>query len=220
MKPSRTSKAWMREHVNDFYVQQAKREGYRSRAAFKLIEINQRDRLIGRGMTVVDLGATPGGWSQIAAGLVGAAGQIIAIDLLPMEALRGVTFIQGSIDDDAVMQQLRTAAAARGVDLVISDMSPNISGIDVVDQARVMALAERTLEISRNYLKPGGHLLVKVFQGQGFEAFLRSMRALFTEVVTRKPEASRGRSNEIYLLGKRRQTVVAEAAPALPPSSK
>ncbi|MBC7944642.1 MAG: RlmE family RNA methyltransferase [Burkholderiales bacterium] len=221
MKRSRTSKAWMREHVNDFYVQQAKREGYRSRAAFKLIEINKRDRLIVQGMTVVDLGATPGGWSQIAAGLVGSSGHVYAIDLLPMAPLRNVTFIQGSIDDDDnVMQQLRTATGTRGVDLVISDISPNISGIGLVDQARVMALAERTLEITASYLKPGGNLLVKVFQGQGFEAFLRSMRALFAEVVTRKPEASRGRSNEIYLLGKRRRAVAAAAAPALPLSSK
>ncbi len=210
----------MREHVNDFYVQQAKREGYRSRSAFKLIEINKRDRLIAPGMKVVDLGATPGGWSQVAAGLVGSSGQVYAIDLLPMAPLRNVTFIQGSIDDETVMQQLRTATGTRGVDLVISDMSPNISGIDLVDQARVMALAERTLEITGNYLKPDGNLLVKVFQGQGFEAFLRSMRALFAEVVTRKPEASRGRSNEIYLLGKRRRAVAAAAAPALPLSSK
>ncbi len=210
----------MREHVNDFYVQQAKREGYRSRAAFKLIEINKRDRLLVQGMTVVDLGATPGGWAQVAAGLVGSSGHVYAIDLLPMAPLRNVTFIQGSIDDEMVMQQLRTASGARGVDLVISDMSPNISGIDMVDQARVMALAERTLEITGNYLKPGGDLLVKVFQGQGFEAFLRSMRALFAEVVTRKPGASRDRSNEIYLLGKRRRTVAGTAPPALPPSSK
>lgn len=197
----------MREHVNDIFVQRAKREGFRSRAAFKLIEISKRDRLIGRGMTVIDLGAAPGGWSQVAAEQVGASGKVIAVDLLPIAPLRGVTFIRGSIDDAVVMEELHAASARGSVDLVISDMSPNISGIDLVDQARVMALAERTLELAENYLKPEGNLLVKVFQGQGFEEFFRSMRALFGEVATRKPQASRGRSNEIYLVGKHRRAV-------------
>ena len=192
----------MREHVNDFYVQQAKKQGYRSRAAFKLMEMDERDHLLGPGMTVVDLGATPGGWSQAAAAKVGERGLVIALDVLEMTGLPGVRFIQGDFREEAVLLELVGALAGKQVDLVISDMSPNISGIGLSDQARSMYLAELALEFSARHLKPGGHFLVKVFQGDGFESFLRAMRMNFKQVLNRKPKASRDRSSELYLLGK------------------
>lgn len=192
----------MREHVNDFYVQQAKKQGYRSRAAFKLMEMDERDHLLGPGMTVVDLGATPGGWSQAAAAKVGERGLVIALDVLEMTGLPGVRFIQGDFREEAVLLELVGALAGKQVDLVISDMSPNISGIGLSDQARSMHLAELALEFSARHLKPGGHFLVKVFQGDGFESFLRAMRMNFKQVLNRKPKASRDRSSELYLLGK------------------
>src|ERR1035437_4606067 len=202
MKRSKTSKQWMREHVNDVYVQRAKSEGYRSRAAYKLLEIAARDKLLKPGMVVVDLGAVPGGWSQVARAQVGARGLVLALDLLEMEPLPGVTFLQGDFREDAVVAALAAALAGRTIDLVLSDMSPNISGIAMSDQARVMHLAELALEFSAKHLKHGGNLLVKVFQGSGFEEFLRQMRTQFKSVATRKPEASRGSSSELYLLGK------------------
>jgi len=202
MKRTKTSKQWMMEHIHDVYVQRAKAEGYRSRAAYKLIEVAERDKLLKPGMVVVDLGATPGGWSQVAAAKVGARGRVIALDLLPMDALRNVTFLLGDFREDAVVQALEQELAGRPIDLVLSDMSPNISGIALSDQARAMYLAELALEFAVKHLKPGGGLLVKVFQGSGFQEFLRVMRSRFKQVVTRKPEASRGRSNEMYLLGK------------------
>ena len=202
MKRTKTSKQWMMEHVNDVYVQRAKAEGYRSRAAYKLIEVAERDKLLKPGMVVVDLGAAPGGWSQVAAAKLGARGRVIAVDLLPMDALRNVTFLLGDFREDAVVRALEQELAGRPIDLVLSDMSPNISGIALSDQARAMYLAELALEFAVKHLKPGGGLLVKVFQGSGFQEFLREMRGRFTQVVTRKPEASRGRSNELYLLGK------------------
>ena len=201
MKRAKTSKAWMKEHVNDFFVKQAKKEGYRSRAAYKLMEIAERDHLLKPGMTVVDLGATPGGWSQVAVDKVGRQGRVIALDLLEMAALPGVTFIQGDFREEAVLTELKKNLGEHPVDLVISDMSPNISGIGMSDQARSMYLAELALEFSVEQLNPGGNFLVKVFQGSGFEEFLDAMRAAFKQVVTRKPEASRGRSSEMYLLG-------------------
>ena len=201
MKRAKTSKAWMKEHVNDFFVKQAKKEGYRSRAAYKLIEIAERDRLLVPGMIVVDLGAAPGGWSQVAAEKLGGRGSVIALDLLEMAALPGVTFIQGDFREPLVLAELKKNLGNRAPDLVISDMSPNISGISVVDKARGMHLAELALEFSSDQLNSGGNFLVKVFQGAGFEEFLRTMRASFSRVITRKPEASRGRSSEIYLLG-------------------
>jgi 23S rRNA (uridine2552-2'-O)-methyltransferase len=201
MKRAKTSKAWMKEHVNDFFVKQAKKEGYRSRAAYKLIEIAERDRLLAPGMIVVDLGAAPGGWSQVAAEKLGGRGRVIALDLLEMAALPGVTFIQGDFREPLVLAELKKNLGNRAPDLVISDMSPNISGISVVDKARGMHLAELALEFSADQLNSGGNFLVKVFQGAGFEEFLRTMRASFSRVITRKPEASRGRSSEIYLLG-------------------
>jgi len=205
MKRTKTSKQWMMEHVNDVYVQRAKAEGYRSRAAYKLIEVAARDKLLKPGMVVVDLGAAPGGWSQVAAAKMGAGGRVIAVDLLPMDSLRNVTFLQGDFRDEAVAQALERELAGRPIDLVLSDMSPNISGIALSDQARAMHLAELALEFAVKHLKPGGSLLVKVFQGSGFQEFLREMRSRFMHVMTRKPEASRGRSNELYLLGKERK---------------
>jgi 23S rRNA (uridine2552-2'-O)-methyltransferase len=201
MKRAKTSKAWMKEHVNDFFVKQAKKEGYRSRAAYKLIEIAERDRLLAPGMIVVDLGAAPGGWSQVAAEKLCGRGKVIALDLLEMAPLPGVTFIQGDFREPLVLAELKKNLGNRAPDLVISDMSPNISGISVVDKARGMHLAELALEFSADQLNSGGNFLVKVFQGAGFEEFLRTMRASFSRVITRKPEASRGRSSEIYLLG-------------------
>jgi len=205
MKRTKTSKQWMMEHVNDVYVQRAKAEGYRSRAAYKLIEVAARDKLLKPGMVVVDLGAAPGGWSQVAAAKTGAGGRVIAVDLLPMDSLRNVTFLQGDFRDEAVAQALERELAGRPIDLVLSDMSPNISGIALSDQARAMHLAELALEFAVKHLKPGGSLLVKVFQGSGFQEFLREMRSCFMRVMTRKPEASRDRSNELYLLGKERK---------------
>lgn len=202
----------MREHVNDFYVQQAKKQGYRSRAAFKLMEMDERDHLLGPGMTVVDLGATPGGWSQAAAAKVGERGLVIALDVLEMTGLPGVRFIQGDFREEAVLLELVAALAGKQVDLVISDMSPNISGIGLSDQARSMHLAELALEFSARHLKPGGHFLVKVFQGDGFELFLRAMRMNFKQVLNRKPKASRDRSSELYLLGKQFLAPLPESA--------
>ena len=198
MKRSKTSKQWMNEHVNDPYVQRAQKEGYRSRAAYKLLEINERDPLLKPGMVVVDLGATPGGWSQVAA----AKGcRVIALDLLPLHPIPGVEFIRGDFREDEVLAQLEEKLGGRQAGLVISDMAPNISGIDVSDQARAMHLAELALDFTFNHLQPGGAFLVKVFQGAGFEDFLKLMRGRFTRVVTRKPGASRDRSSELYLLG-------------------
>lgn len=200
MKPSKTSKQWMREHVNDPFVQLAQKEGYRSRAAYKLLEIDAKDRLLRPGAVVVDLGATPGGWSQVAAARIGRSGKVIALDLLPLDPLAGVEFIQGDFRDDAVLKQLEGLLQGRPVDLVISDMAPNICGITSADQARAMHLAELAMEFALEHLKPGGSFLVKVFQGAGFEDFHRLMRSRFAKVVTRKPKASRDRSSELYLL--------------------
>jgi 23S rRNA (uridine2552-2'-O)-methyltransferase len=202
MKRTRTSNAWLREHVNDPYVQRAKAEGYRSRASFKLMEIDDRDHLIRSGEVVVDLGATPGGWSQVAAKRMQGKGRVIALDLLEMEPLHGVDFIQGDFREEDVLKKLETMLAGQKVGLVLSDMAPNMSGILLSDQARVMHLAELGLEFSRSWLKPDGAFLVKVFQGYGFDDFVREMRLLFKTVSSRKPDASRDRSAEVYLLGK------------------
>lgn len=202
MKRTRTSNAWLREHVNDPYVQRAKAEGYRSRASFKLMEIDDRDHLIRSGEVVVDLGATPGGWSQVAAKRMQGKGRVIALDLLEMDPLHGVEFIQGDFREDEVLAELERTLAGQKLGLVLSDMAPNMSGILLSDQARVMHLAELGLEFSRHWLKPDGAFLVKVFQGYGFEDFVREMRQVFTSVSSRKPDASRDRSAEVYLLGK------------------
>lgn len=194
----------MSEHVNDPYVQRAKLEGYRSRASYKLLEIIERDHLLKPGMRVVDLGAAPGGWSQVAAQKLAAMaghGRVFALDLLEMTPLAGVTFIQGDFREDEVLAELVKALDGRPVDLVISDMAPNISGIALADQARAMHLAELALEFAVAQMKPGGSFLVKVFQGDGFDEYIRAMRGHFKQVATRKPKASRGRTNETYLLG-------------------
>jgi 23S rRNA (uridine2552-2'-O)-methyltransferase len=201
MKRTRTSKAWMREHVNDPYVQLARKEGWRSRAAFKLMEIDDKDKLLRRGEVVVDLGATPGGWSQVAMKRVGDGGMVLALDLLEMEPIHGVDFIQGDFREEDVLRKLEQKLAGRPVGLVMSDMAPNMSGVPLVDQARIMYLAELGLDFCKAHLKPEGAFLVKVFQGTDYETFLRSMREVFKTVAVRKPDASRDRSAELYLLG-------------------
>ena len=200
MKPSKTSKQWMREHINDPFVQLAQKEGYRSRAAYKLLEIDAKDHLLKPGMVVVDLGATPGGWSQVAAAKVGRSGKVIGLDLLSLDPLSGVDFIQGDFRDDAVLKQLEDLLQGKPVGLVISDMAPNICGIASADQARAMHLTELAMEFALEHLKPEGSFLVKVFQGAGFEEFYKLMRSSFAKVSTRKPKASRDRSSEVYLL--------------------
>ena len=192
----------MREHVNDPYVQLARKEGWRSRAAFKLIEIDAKDKLLRHGEVVVDLGATPGGWSQVAAKRVGDGGMVLALDLLEMEPIHGVDFIQGDFREDEMLHKLEEKLNGRRVGLVMSDMAPNMSGVPLVDQARVMYLAELGLEFCKAHLKPEGSFLVKVFQGTDYETFLRSMREVFRTVAVRKPDASRDRSAELYLLGR------------------
>jgi 23S rRNA (uridine2552-2'-O)-methyltransferase len=201
VKKHKTSKAWMHEHVTDHYVQRAKAEGWRSRAAFKLMEIDEKDRLLRPGMVVVDLGAAPGGWSQVAAERVGSGGRVLALDLLDMAPVAGVEFIQGDFREDAALAELTFRLAGQPVDLVISDMAPNISGIAATDQARSVHLAELALEFASRHLKSGGSFLVKTFQGQGFDAFRKAMGAAFDKVVVRKPKSSRDRSSEVYLLG-------------------
>ena len=202
MARTKSSKAWLHEHVNDPYVQKAKAEGWRSRAAFKLMEIDDKDRLIRPGEVVVDLGAAPGGWSQVAAERQKGKGRVIALDLLEMAAIPGVDFFQGDFRDEAILARLEEKLAGDRVGLVLSDMAPNMSGIPLSDQARMMHLAELGLEFSREWLKPEGAFLVKVFQGHGYEDFVAQMRQVFRSVATRKPDASRDRSSELYLLGR------------------
>lgn len=196
----------MQEHVSDQFVKRAQREGYRARAAYKLMEIDDKDQLIKPGMTIVDLGAAPGSWSQVAAERLKGNGRVIALDLLEMQPLAGVEFIQGDFREDAVLQQLENSLNGKPVDLVIADMAPNISGISVVDQSRAAYLTELALEFSMKWLKPGGHFLVKVFAGSGFDEIVKNMRSQFEKVVTRKPKASRDRSSEVYLLGLKRRS--------------
>ena len=200
MPKSKSSRRWLKEHHGDVYVQRAKAEGYRSRAVFKLMEINERDRLLKPGMTVVDLGAAPGGWSQYAARAVGRSGRVIALDILAIDPLSNVEIIQGDFREEPVLHELIARVGERGADLVLSDMAPNTSGIDAVDQPRAMYLAELALDLAGQVLKPGGSLLVKLFQGVGFDEFVRECRRRFGRVVTRKPKASRARSREVYLL--------------------
>jgi 23S rRNA (uridine2552-2'-O)-methyltransferase len=202
VKKSHSSKQWLRRHVNDPYVQRSKREGYRSRSAYKLTEIDERDKLFRPGMTVVDLGAAPGGWSQVAAERVGAAGKVIAIDLLAMEEVRGVTFLQGDFSTAKGLAAVEAALEGRKADMVLSDMAPNLSGIGVSDQARTMALAQAARDFARLHLKRDGVLLVKIFQGAGYDDYLKSLRRDFAKVAARKPPASRGESAEQYLLAR------------------
>lgn len=202
MARSKSSARWLREHFTDEYVKRAQAEGYRSRAAYKLLEIHEKDHLLRPGLTVVDLGAAPGGWSQLAARLVGGQGAVIALDLLPMEPLPGVTFVEGDFREAAVLERLLATLNGRPVDLVISDMAPNTSGVKAVDQPRGMYLAELALDFGRRCLRPGGDFLTKAFQGEGFDQFLHDSRAAFAKVSIRKPKASRARSAEQYLLAR------------------
>lgn len=192
----------MQQHVNDFYVKQAQRLGYRSRAAFKLIEITEKDRLLKPGMTVVDLGAAPGGWSQYAARCVGTQGRVIAVDKLEMTKIHGVIIIKGDFQEPTILAEIEKSLDKGKADLVICDMAPNLSGIPSSDQARVMGLAGAALRFSAGCLKPKGCFLVKLFHGTGFEEFTKAMRNTFKVVDIRKPKASRERSHEVYLVGK------------------
>lgn len=204
MARTKSSARWLKEHFDDPYVKRAQAEGLRSRAAFKLDELLERDRLLKPGMSVVDLGAAPGGWSQLLRHRLGGhpdeSGRIIALDILPMQGIGGVDFILGDFREDEVLQALQDRLGGEKVDLVLSDMAPNISGIGDADQARSMHLAELALDFARNWLKPGGSFLVKLFQGTGFDEYLRGLRAGFERVTLRKPRASRARSREVYAL--------------------
>ena len=202
---SKSSKAWLHEHVNDHYVHMAQKDGYRARAAYKLLEINQKDKLIKLGTVLADLGSAPGSWSQVAAKLVGKTGAVFALDILPMDAIEGVSFIQGDFREDAVLEQFEALLDNRPLDLVICDMAPNMSGNAVTDQARSFYLCELALDFALQHLKPGGSFLVKVFQGAGYQEYTAAMREIFASVQTRKPDASRNRSSEIYLLGKNKR---------------
>ena len=205
MARSKSSGRWLAEHFDDPYVKQAQQQGLRSRAAFKLLELQEKYTLIRPGMTVIDLGAAPGAWSQVARPQVGSAGRVVALDILPMAPVSGVEFIQGDFTEDEPVRALELALGGAAVDLVLSDMAPNISGMATVDQARSMYLAELALEFARAHLKPGGDLVVKLFQGADFDSFVREVRSLFAKVQVIKPKASRPRSNEVYLLARDRQ---------------
>ena len=202
MARSKSSASWLREHFDDPYVKRSQEDGWRSRASYKLLEIQEKDRLIRPGMKVGDLGAAPGGWSQVAVELAGDHGRVVASDILPMDAIAGVSFVQGDFTEDAVLEQILKTIGADEVDLVISDMAPNMSGALSVDQPKAMYLAELALDLSRQVLKKNGAFLTKVFQGAGFEEYLKEMRSSFGKVLTRKPQASRARSREVYLLAK------------------
>ena len=202
MARSKSSGRWLKEHFDDQYVKRSKDDGYRSRACYKMMEVNDKDHLLKPGMTVVDLGAAPGGWSQVAAEIVGDSGRVVASDILEMAPLGGVTFVQGDFTEDSVFEEILSAIGDEPVDLVISDMAPNMSGNASSDQPAAMYLVELALDMARQILKPNGNFLVKVFQGEGFDPYLADMRSSFKSVVTRKPDSSRARSREVYLLGK------------------
>lgn len=199
---SKSSKKWLQEHFNDVYVKKAQAEGYRSRAIYKLKEIDEKERLFKPGMTVVDLGAAPGGWTQYVSEKLGGCGTIVALDILPMDALAGVAFILGDFREDSVLEQLVNLVPARSVDVLLSDMAPNMSGNMVVDIPRAMYLTELAFDFSSKMLKPGGVMLMKVFHGTGFDELVKQVRLQFDRVVIRKPSASRARSRETYLLAK------------------
>jgi len=199
---SKTSAAWLKEHVDDVWVQKAQKDGYRSRATYKLAEIDDKDRLFRPGMTVIDLGSAPGGWSQLLSERLGSEGKILASDILPMDAIPDVEFIQGDFTEDAILELLLESMQGKQADLVISDMAPNLSGMNAIDQPKAMYLVELALDLAEQVLKPGGDLLAKVFQGEGYEDYLKLLRSRFTKVLTRKPVASRARSREVYLLAR------------------
>ena len=204
-KRSKSSERWLKEHAADRYVKRARKEGFRSRAAFKLEELDAAERLLKPGMLVVDLGAAPGGWSQYAAKVLNGKGFVFALDILPMDPVSGVEFIEGDFREPGPLEALRSLLNGRPVDLVMSDMAPNMSGIDAVDQPRALDLAELALEFSREVLRPGGVFLAKVFQGAGFDGYLKAVRAEFATVRMKKPPASRARSAEMYLLASGRR---------------
>lgn len=199
---SKSSARWLQEHFNDAYVKRAQEDGWRSRASYKLLEIQEKDNLLRSGMRVVDLGAAPGGWTQVAAEILGDSGRIVASDILPMDPVADATFVQGDFTEDAVLEKILNAIGSDQVDLVISDMAPNMSGASSVDQPKAMYLVELALDLARQVLRKDGVFLAKVFQGEGFEAYLKDMRSSFAKVITRKPQASRPRSREVYLLAK------------------
>ena len=201
MSKSKSSSGWMQRHLTDQYVQQAQRDGYRSRASYKLLEIQARDRLIKPGMSVIDLGSAPGGWCQVIADIVGLKGRVVAVDLLEMDPVADVEFIQGDFTEDEILEQMLALFENSRVGLVVSDMAPNISGIKSSDTTKSIYLAELGLDLCQQLLEPGGAFLVKVFQGEGFDQFLKDMKVVFTKVATRKPKASRPKSREMYLLG-------------------
>jgi len=199
-KRSASSKRWLQEHFSDHYVQKAQKKGYRSRAVFKIEEIQQKDRILKQGQTVVDLGAAPGGWSQFVVDSLHGNCEVIACDILPMDPIAGVDFLEGDFRDEEVLGALLSRIGGKNVDVVLSDMAPNMSGNDNVDQPRSMYLVELALDMCHQVLKPNGSFVVKVFQGEGFEEFLKNVRAAFTTVKTRKPDSSRARSREVYLV--------------------
>lgn len=200
MPRSKSSSRWLREHFDDVYVKKAQAEGVRSRAVYKLEELIERDRLLKPGITVVDLGAAPGGWSQLVRQRLGDTGKVLALDILPMQGIAGVDFLQGDFREADVLSQLEARLDNHKVDLVLSDMAPNMSGVALADQIRSMDLAELALDFSKQWLKPGGSFLIKLFQGTGFDDYLRRLRADFSRVSMRKPKASRARSREVYAL--------------------
>lgn len=202
MARSKSSNRWLDEHVNDPYVKQAQKDGYRSRASYKLLELIEKDRLVRPGMTIVDLGSAPGGWSQVVARLLGSKGKILATDILPMEPVDNVEFIQGDFTEEDVFNQLLDAMHGEKADLVISDIAPNISGVDAADQAGSIYLVELALDMARRVLKPKGDFVAKLFQGEGSDAYIKDVRTSFDKVTIRKPEASRPRSREVYIVAK------------------
>ncbi|TRX74119.1 23S rRNA (uridine(2552)-2'-O)-methyltransferase RlmE [Pseudomonas mangiferae] len=202
MARSKTSPRWLKEHFDDPYVKMAQKDGYRSRASYKLLELQERDRILRPGMTVVDLGSAPGGWSQVTSRLIGDKGRLIASDILPMDSIPDVTFIQGDFTEDAVFEQILAAIGDKPVDLVISDMAPNMSGVKSADQPRAMYLCELALDLAGRVLKPGGDFLIKIFQGEGFDEYHKLVREQYDKVLMRKPQSSRDRSREQYLLAR------------------
>jgi 23S rRNA (uridine2552-2'-O)-methyltransferase len=202
MARSKSSHRWLQEHNRDHYVKRSQQEGYRSRASYKLLELNEKDRLFRPGMNVVDLGAAPGGWSQVASKLVGDKGRVVASDILPMDSIAGVEFICGDFTEESVLQTILDTLGADLADLVISDMAPNMSGMRAVDQPKAMYLVELALDLAQQILKPGGYFVAKVFHGEGFDEYMRQLKHSFERVVTRKPDASRPRSREVYIVAK------------------
>jgi len=202
MGRSKSSSDWLQEHFKDQYVLKSQQDGYRSRAAYKLLQIQEKDKIIKPGMNVVDLGAAPGGWSQVVRQFVGAKGKVVALDILPMDQLAQVDFVLGDFQEESVLNELLTVVNNEPIDLVISDMAPNITGVKAVDQPKSIYLLELAMDLASQVLKPGGTLLMKVFQGEGFQPLLAELRQQYQKVITRKPDASRSRSSEVYLLAK------------------